>query len=82
MRLIAHNLLKCNTRELKENEGYPLIIRAESTEIIPMDYNEGKKLRRLRVTFLVLVHFRFSQESPPKDQFYHFTVCIERSSTQ
>lgn len=52
MRLIAHNLLKCNTRELKENEGYPLIIRAESTEIIPMDYNEGKKPRWLYFFFL------------------------------
>lgn len=42
MRLITHNLLKCNKRGLKENEGYPLIIRAETTEVIPMDYNDGK----------------------------------------
>lgn len=41
MRLITHNLLKCNIRGLTEEQGYPLRIRAETTEVVTMDFNEG-----------------------------------------
>lgn len=40
MRLITHNLLKCNARGLEPSQGYPLRIDAERTEIIPAEYNE------------------------------------------
>lgn len=41
MRLITHNLLKCNVKNLQANEGYPLKITAETTEIIHTEFNKG-----------------------------------------
>lgn len=41
MRLITHNLLRCNVRGLKADEGYPLKIEAEKTEVIATPYRPG-----------------------------------------
>jgi len=40
MRIITHNMLKCNIRGIIN--GYPLLIEANDIEIITCDYNEGK----------------------------------------
>jgi multifunctional methyltransferase subunit TRM112 len=39
MRLITHNMLKCNIRGIEN--GYPLIIESEKNEIVTMEFNEG-----------------------------------------
>lgn len=39
MRIITHNMLKCNVRGVEN--GYPLVIEAEKTEIVPCDFNQG-----------------------------------------
>lgn len=41
MRLITHNLLRCNARGLTEEQGYPLRIEADKTEIIESPFNHG-----------------------------------------
>lgn len=41
MRLITHNLLRCNIRGLTEDQGYPLKIEVEKVEIIDAEYNAG-----------------------------------------
>lgn len=40
MRLVTHNMLRCNIKTLKEDEGYPLIIHPKKAQIIPAEYNE------------------------------------------
>lgn len=40
MRLITHNMLKCNIRGIEN--GYPLIIQASATEVVPADFDKGK----------------------------------------
>jgi multifunctional methyltransferase subunit TRM112 len=40
MRIITHNMLKCNVRGVES--GYPLIIEPEKVEIIPCDFNQGE----------------------------------------
>lgn len=40
MRVITHNMLKCNIRGIIN--GYPLLIEANDIEIITCDYNEGE----------------------------------------
>lgn len=42
MRLITHNLLRCNIRGLTEEQGYPLRINADKVEEILAPYNAGK----------------------------------------
>ena len=42
MRLIAHNMLKCNIKGVEN--GYPLIILIERMEIVAMEYNPGSKI--------------------------------------
>jgi hypothetical protein len=39
MRVITHNMLKCNVRGVEN--GYPLIIEATQTDVIPCEYNKG-----------------------------------------
>ena len=39
MRLITHNMLKCNVRGVKE--GYPLQIESNQTDIIPSEFDPG-----------------------------------------
>jgi multifunctional methyltransferase subunit TRM112 len=39
MRLITHNMLKCNVKGVEN--GYPLRIEVEKTEILPSDYDAG-----------------------------------------
>ena len=39
MRLVTHNMLKCNIKGVEN--GYPLTILVEKMEIIAMDYNPG-----------------------------------------
>ena len=39
MRLVTHNLLKCNIKGVEN--GYPLTIVVEKMEIVTMDYNPG-----------------------------------------
>jgi hypothetical protein len=34
-------MLKCNIRGIEN--GYPLIIQASATEVVPADFDEGKK---------------------------------------
>jgi len=41
MRLITHNLLRCNIRGLSEDQGYPLKIENEKIEVIEAEYNSG-----------------------------------------
>lgn len=38
MRIITHNMLKCNVRGVEN--GYPLIIEAEKTEVVECDFNK------------------------------------------
>ena len=40
MRLVTHNMLKCNVKGVEN--GYPLRIEVEKTEIIPCDYDAGE----------------------------------------
>lgn len=40
MRLITHNMLKCNIRGVEN--GYPLKIVAEKVETIPVEIDKGK----------------------------------------
>jgi hypothetical protein len=40
MRVITHNMLKCNIRGIIN--GYPLLIEANDIEIITCNYNEGE----------------------------------------
>lgn len=42
MRLVTHNLLKCNIRNVEN--GYPLKILLEKLEIISMEYNPGREV--------------------------------------
>ena len=39
MRLVTHNMLKCNIKGV--GNGYPLIIQVENMEIVAMEYNPG-----------------------------------------
>jgi multifunctional methyltransferase subunit TRM112 len=39
MRLVTHNMLKCNIKGVEN--GYPLTILVEKMEVIAMDYNPG-----------------------------------------
>lgn len=39
MRIITHNMLKCNVRGVEN--GYPLIIEAETTEVVECEFNKG-----------------------------------------
>jgi Fe-S-cluster-containing hydrogenase component 2 len=39
MRIITHNMLKCNVRGVEN--GYPLIIEATKTEVIPCEFSDG-----------------------------------------
>lgn len=41
MRLVTHNLLRCNIRGLTEEQGYPLRIQADKVETIPAPFNGG-----------------------------------------
>lgn len=41
MRLVTHNLLRCNIRGLTEEQGYPLRIQADKVEEITAPYNAG-----------------------------------------
>ena len=45
MRLITHNMLKCNVRGVQK--GYPLRIECEKLEIIPAEYNQGNILHQV-----------------------------------
>eukprot|EP01038_Epipyxis_sp_PR26KG_P004971 gene4971-6954_t len=50
MRLITHNMLKCNIKGLKEEDGYPLQIAAEKIDIIQAEFNPAivrKMLERI-----------------------------------
>ena len=40
MRLITHNLLKCNVKGIEN--GYPLIIEAGSIEVAESEFDAGK----------------------------------------
>ena len=40
MRLVTHNMLKCNVKGVEN--GYPLRIEVEKSEIIPCDYDSGE----------------------------------------
>ena len=40
MRLIAHNMLKCNIRGIEN--GYPLKIEHEKVEVVEYEYSPGK----------------------------------------
>ena len=42
MRLMTHNMLKCNVKGVEN--GYPLLIESSSIEIIPYEYNAGHKV--------------------------------------
>jgi hypothetical protein len=39
MRLITHNMLKCNIKSV--NNGYPLVIEVNATEEIPTPFDIG-----------------------------------------
>jgi hypothetical protein len=39
MRLITHNMLKCNKKDVEQ--GYPLRIESEKIEIISSEFNQG-----------------------------------------
>ena len=41
MRLVTHNMLKCNIKGMDDGEGYPLIVEANTTEIIEQEKNIG-----------------------------------------
>jgi hypothetical protein len=41
MRLITHNMLKCNIKGLEPEQGYPLAIECEKQEVIPQEYHPG-----------------------------------------
>lgn len=41
MRLITHNLLRCNIRGLTAEQGYPLKIEAVKTEVVPAQFSVG-----------------------------------------
>lgn len=53
MRIITHNMLKCNIRGIIN--GYPLLIEASDIEIITCDYNEGKYFILL-YDFIINIH--------------------------
>jgi len=50
MRLITHNMLKCNIRGI--TNGYPLRIIPEKVEDIPTQYDEG--IHRLNEKLILL----------------------------
>eukprot|EP01039_Chlorochromonas_danica_P007594 gene7594-8394_t len=41
MRLITHNLLKCNVKGLDSSQGYPLKVECESQEEVSVEFNEA-----------------------------------------
>lgn len=43
MRLITHNMLRCNVRGVEG--GYPLKVEAEKYEVIPSDFDAGMSVR-------------------------------------
>lgn len=57
MRLITHNLLRCNIRGLSEDQGYPLKIEGEKVEVIEAEYNAGS-------TFSLFVMLLLPQSLP------------------
>ena len=40
MRLLTHNMLRCNIRGIED--GYPLVIEAETVEEIPSEFDAEK----------------------------------------
>mmetsp|Transcript_17913 Transcript_17913/g.17228 ORF Transcript_17913/g.17228 Transcript_17913/m.17228 type:complete len:125 (+) Transcript_17913:112-486(+) len=46
MRLITHNMLKCNIKGVEN--GYPLRIEVEKTEILPSDYDAALTISMLK----------------------------------
>lgn len=55
MRLVTHNMLKCNIKGVEN--GYPLTILVEKMEVIAMDYNPGLHHSQLSTYSNVLVPF-------------------------
>lgn len=65
MRIITHNMLKCNVRGVEN--GYPLVIEAEKTEVVECDFNKGgythlAMLIRERACLISTLHFTFKTE--------------------
>jgi hypothetical protein len=53
MRLISHNLLRCNIKGLSPEQGYPLIIEADRIEIEKSEFNAGADMTALGLVNLM-----------------------------